>query len=608
MAVFAQQTSDTKGEVISAIDQLKSSVNNPLGIRDGSDATDPMGQQREQAEMVKAWLPSNAWRELSLQDQMWLFDSLRGPDLVSKHEFSARWTGTVRVPTSGSYTFIQYRIPGSEGMMRLWVDGVIVLDSFPKEDRVIKFAQNGEEIEEDSRFQSTAVSLTAGQSYSFRLDYARTPRQDIPGTMRLPGFPMAVLQWESETLEQQVIPETAFFPPDNSAFRGQTGLQSEYFSDSTHTQRVTLRRDPAVDFIWDIGMVAAENHEAQGEIVAANAARLCSPTFFASLDKNESEEFVKHHLPSLFRSMTATQRVAVMVSLTEQPDMLQYISFAQMAAALRWLSLRSENDTAINLLVQWSEQTPPPRTVPAFFPGRGAGGYLETNIEPYFRLSRLFTQGNVMENIDALARHLTKPDGSCNLTIAYVLCCACRMTGNGGQMMNLIEGPVHDDHIVGDVKMTWYLAEAFASESLFGHDFQPGYGMIHVQEAFEAAETLEAKFWAFQELIARLLSSERLDIGKTLVENSRNQFPGEEKQTMIDEWIRIGESIAERHRQARETNPEPDRQAFIEELTRRAETAEQHGDTSTVERYQQIISDYNKEKERKEAEKRNTIQ
>jgi len=589
-------------EIESAFERLKSSINAPSNIREAGPVLDRMEQQRERTETVKAWLNSNAWSELPLKDQMWLFDNLRGPDMVDKWEFSVRWSGTIRVPVNGSYSFTQYRTPGSEGVMRLWIDGAIVLDSFPDEAQVVEFAQNGEEIEDESRFQSSPVLLTAGNDIEFRLDYAQIPRQDIPGTMRLPGFPIAVLQWESEAVERQVIPAMAFSPPSSSAFRGRTGLQAEYFSDSAFGQRVVLRCDPAIDFFWDVGAVAAENREAQEEIVTANIARLGSPGFFTALDEGDAEEFVKQHLPALLRPMTATQRVTVMLSLMEQPHLLKHVSFTQMAAALRWLSLEGNNDAAVNLLVAWSELTPPPRTVPAFFPGRSPGGYLTINIEPYFRLSRLFTQGDVEANINTLAEHMTMEDGSCNLTIFYILCCACRMTGHGGLLMNLIEEPVHDENLVGDVKMTWYLAEAFAAESLFGHDFQPGRGIPHLHEALDAAATPEAGFWAFQELVARLMTSEQLDEAESLIGSIRNQFPGMEEQAMIDTWLVRGQEVAAHYARVRESRQDPDRQAFMDELARRAEMAEERGDEKTAQRYQQIVSGYNQEKERREAE------
>jgi hypothetical protein len=601
--VFAQQTTVERGDSLRSFDRLRSSIDAPPNLRVEAPAVDRMTQQRDRTEMVKAWISSNAWRELPLRDQMWLFDNLRGADLVDKYEFSVRWTGTLRVPASGSYTFVQYRMPGSEGAMRLWVNGAVVLDSFPKEDHVVEFAQDGEEIEDDSRFQSAPIPLSAGNNIEFRLDYVQAPRQELPGTIRLPGFPIAVLQWESDTLERQVIPETAFLPPNNSAFRGRTGLQGEYFSDSTFTGRVALRRDASIDFMWDVGMVAAEHREAQDEIVAANVARLSTSGFFASLDESEAREFVTQQLPALLRSMTATQRVAVMISLTEQPDLLKHISFARMSAALRWLSLSASPDAAISLLVSWSELTPPPRTVPAFFPGRRGGGYMSVNIEPYFRLSRLFTQGNVKENIDALAEHMTKSDGSCNLTIFYILCCAARMTGQGGLVMNLIDEPVHDESLPGDVRVTWFLAEAFAAESLFGHDFQPGRGIPHIHEALEVAESPELQFWAFQELVARLMTSERLDEAKSVVEKMRDQFSDGEKQTQIDTWLQLGGEVAAHYQRVREAQPEPDRQAFIDELARRAAMAEQRGDTRSAGRYQQIVSDHNTEKERREAER-----
>jgi hypothetical protein len=595
MTAFAQQTS--RG---GTFDQFRASVDAPQDAR--GPALNPMEQQREQTGRVQAWLNSNSWRELPLRDQMWLFDHLRGPDLIDKWEFSVRWTGMLRVPANGSYTFTQYQMSGAEGFMRLWVDGSIVLDSFPSEDQGAVLAPDNWEAEEAARFRSSPVALTAGQAVEFRLDYVQKPMPVCPGLMPLSNFPAAILQWESEALEQQVIPEAAFTTPAASVFRGQTGLQAEYFSDLGFTRRAALRRDAAIDFFWDVGTVVTDNRDMQEEIVVANIARLSSPGFFATLREDEAEVFVTQQLPSLLRSMSATQRVAVMLSLKEQPDLLKHVSFAQMAAALRWLSLNASNDAAISLLAQWSELTPQPQTVPGFFPGRVGGGFLSLNIEPYFRLSRLFAQGDVEENMNALAEHLTKADGSCNLTILYILCCVCRMTGNAAFVLPLVTEPTQDNNLVGDARMTWYLAQAFASETLFGHDFQPGRGTEHVREALEAAESPEARFWAYRELLARLLTADRQGEARTTAESMREEFSDAEKHAVIDTWLQRGEEISAHYQRLREDQV-PDRQAFIDEITRRAETAERRGNRRSAGRYQRIVTDHNVEVERREAER-----
>lgn len=72
---------------------------------------------------------------------------------VPRDNFSARWTGQVQAPATGSYTF--YAV--SDQGIRVWVNGALVVDDWTAHSSREK--------------AGTPISLTAGQKYSVKIEY-----------------------------------------------------------------------------------------------------------------------------------------------------------------------------------------------------------------------------------------------------------------------------------------------------------------------------------------------------------------------------------------------------------------------------------------------------
>ncbi|MFJ7128946.1 LamG-like jellyroll fold domain-containing protein [Streptomyces sp. NPDC098101] len=110
------------------------------------------------------------------------FQSLTGR---SEHT-TARWTGRIEAPVTGDYTFHGI---GDNGF-RLFVDGEPVIDHW---------------VPDWDREQTSApVRLEAGEKHDFRLEMF----QDVGGANMF-------LRWSTPTLPKQLVPESAFTPPDD---------------------------------------------------------------------------------------------------------------------------------------------------------------------------------------------------------------------------------------------------------------------------------------------------------------------------------------------------------------------------------------------------------
>jgi beta-glucosidase len=97
--------------------------------------------------------------------QYWWFGASPA-EAVSADKFSARWTGQLTVPSSGSYTFKVMNV----GTCRLYVDGRLLIDNRVPE--VTMF--------DHSRATSSAdLELVGGRAYAFKVEFVKLPGDDF---------------------------------------------------------------------------------------------------------------------------------------------------------------------------------------------------------------------------------------------------------------------------------------------------------------------------------------------------------------------------------------------------------------------------------------------
>ncbi len=97
---------------------------------------------------------------------------------------TARWTGQLEAPETGTYTFSAI---GDNGF-RLFLDGNVVIDHWQPD--------------WDNERHSEPIALKAGEKHDFKLEMF----QDVGGASMF-------LRWQSDTVKKQIVPESAFTPP-----------------------------------------------------------------------------------------------------------------------------------------------------------------------------------------------------------------------------------------------------------------------------------------------------------------------------------------------------------------------------------------------------------
>ncbi len=106
------------------------------------------------------------------------------PPGVNEDSFSVRWTGEVEAPFSEPVTFIT----GSDDGVRLYFDGVLVIDDWTDHDR--------------TENRSEPIELVAGQTYGIVMEGYENA-----------GEAEWQLYWQSPSMSRQLVPQAALSPP-----------------------------------------------------------------------------------------------------------------------------------------------------------------------------------------------------------------------------------------------------------------------------------------------------------------------------------------------------------------------------------------------------------
>ena len=147
------------------------------------------GTEGLKGEYFHATISANEWQDLVLTridpmvDFNWGADSPE-PGVVNSDNFTVRWTGTIEVPTSETYTFHTQADDG----VRLWVNNELIIDTWT-------WSKTWHVTQPPIEFGSGDITLTAGQQYEIKLEHYEHGSNA-----------MCKLSWSTPTLTQEIIP------------------------------------------------------------------------------------------------------------------------------------------------------------------------------------------------------------------------------------------------------------------------------------------------------------------------------------------------------------------------------------------------------------------
>lgn len=155
--------------------------------------------------------------------------------VIRADNFSARWTGKVEAPVTGSYVFSTV----SDDGVRLWINGKQVINNWTDHAPVVN--------------NSVAIPLVAGTKYDVRMEFYEHTLGAV-----------ARLLWTYPGQAQQPVPQSRLYPAGGGAGGNGTGLYGEYFNNRDLSGSVDTRTVvPQVDFTWNasspFGGISADN-------------------------------------------------------------------------------------------------------------------------------------------------------------------------------------------------------------------------------------------------------------------------------------------------------------------------------------------------------------
>ncbi|MEM7677103.1 MAG: PA14 domain-containing protein [Myxococcota bacterium] len=547
-------------------------------------STEQLGREERAVRFID-WMQSNDWQaiECELCDLYNLYDKIN-LGVVPYESFSARWSGSVVAPKSGEYTICQAKdFSGRDNLVRVYIGGALVLDT----SQAAKAEVKGEV---ESCFKSTPARLTAGRPAEITVELVH----DViaPASRYGGGAPMVLLSWGRRGASGEIIPASAFSPPDGFGPAGASGLRGEYFADTRFGESATVRLDTALDLICTSAPAVLRYEEAE-MCLQRCIDRLLDDTFLAESAQNGMETVFDYNLWRVAYRMTASERQRLVDLLLASPEVVEQLSLRSMARLYQAIYMLPSGDQ-VRLLGEWSLTHSQPKAKAGLFPGWSEGSYQEQNTDFYW-LAGLFMQGPYWEQAVRLwDEYLELPSGGCNLPIAYITAYATRHESRHhdarfrSEFFDRVQGRLDDPAVTGDARVTWLLAKAFGKEVMDSETPALEPDSEELQEARLVAQSDAVRSWVAQEVAVRLAALGRVDDLDDLVQSVKSRTP--EQQASVLRWRSVAASQVVAAEERRRRAAAQSTLAFIAELERRRDRAQRAGNSTVTTRYNGLLN------------------
>lgn len=526
-----------------------------------------------------SWLGERDVRTLENVDQLgWLFSQLEAVDRheIGPQEFSVRWTGLVRAPADGTYTFsicpldLNYAHGGTlrAQTMAIWVGAQQMLDS----------TANG------WTYEATPVALsgTAPTPLRVELTYACTSAGVIDDRPAV-----AMLSWEGPGLAKQLVPSAALTTPDGS----QQGLQGEYVLQAQGAETRVTRVDPQVNFIWfHQCFVASARDELRRRLAAQFYAVARSASTLAAWEQNAqaNPERWQAHWAFLEALDVARQKEWTGVLLAHPALIIDCPNWAIANLYSRCrIGAPDESVQVVGLWAQAHADEGPVLDVDYYAANRGV----------YRELARKLGS-QYAPHLQALEQeYLVLADGRCALPVAYICAYGYWDQGRIGEWVTQLDARLADDQLTGDRRVNWLLARAQAEEIRHSPAYQHWFtadrflaGRGWIEEATLAAGSEAARRRAFQELAARLAAHEQLGAARALLDQAGQRCTSAESVAALAAWRTTLDALAGQFQVRHEQQEAAARAAYLMQLRQRHQRALERGDQAARARYEERLT------------------
>ncbi len=477
-------------------------------------------------------------------------------------------------------------------MARVFVNEQLVLDTTPADP---------EQPRPDEAFVSQPVPLTAGQAVPIRVEYVYDDRQiarSVAG-LRIRErmlHPMLVLAWSTGNASPEIIPATAYTPPEADQGEAARGVRAEYFAATDFQQPAGTRLELGVNFISSFWAPAVALYEQQTDAVLAEYFEQLTGQAYRTLTSPDPAAG-----PAFVWNPAWGMEYARLATVTDGPNrqvllgkLLGNVDFAPaqpVPFALTWRSLvMFPGDGPLQLLAAWADAWPKPQ---AEIPPQPHPLMFARFHDAHQMIGQCLRQ-NYRERLDKLiADELVDDAGFPRLRLVCIAAIALVDDGRGGEVPGLV-APHLDDPTLSDAqKSAWLSARALCSEILTQEPYYPAVALPDFEAAVLATNDPEWKFYAAREAIARRICLNQCDQALTMIEDARGWFSDPAMTAELDQFQAHAERLEplfEEYDAAQQLAAQRAADnTHAARLRERIEKAQTRGDSALAAKYQQQL-------------------
>ena len=531
------------------------------------------------------WMQENPWQRLSFPKQVALLSGTSA-DQFDRFNMSARWTGALTAPRKGNYTFLFVRGAFGGNQYKLSVNGRVVFDSATSA------------VEPDAGFLRSDTIRLRKNAVPFELEMSFSKANAAKG----PAFPAAALMWEADKVSRELIPSSAFTPPEGFGDGESTGLKGQYYDGTEFGKLVAERLDSNLEFAWTASPVVSI-HDQYAELLAG-CRKVDIVKQFKALkagDKSETN-FVLKSVASLLKRLPLSERAALLSRLSKQKKTLKRISPYWAGIISSGVCLLPDGE-GVEFLDAWSQAC----GMPNFAPG-------DPRVKPrglHKQVSKQFQFSHNWEFHWSIGKRLVGPlwscsqsildeklemdDGQCNLTLLYIATFAAfedqarSHQPRVAQVKQLLNEKLRDESLTGDARVSWLIGRAFVEEAGASHPPLWGKGNNYLKEATLVASTDGYKFWGVQELAARYAAKGQHRLLEQLATGLGSKFSAPEQKQMLQSYLDMVKHSQEVFAKQQKKQRQKDNATYVARLEQRIAQARSSGQTEAAARFEKIL-------------------
>lgn len=528
--------------------------------------------------LVAAWLVSHDVNSISDPDALGQLAVTLNWAGEHAREFSACWTGSIKAPYDGAYTF---------SIGPIWIgghDNIHIQQS-------MSVSIGGQQVlnasGDNSVLDSQPITLKAGQKTPLRMELSY---RGVETTIvwRFPA--VAKLSWQGPGIARQMVPSSALWSSDGTS----PGVTAEYHLTDYNQQQTVTQTESTIDHVWiSVVPIVPVYPELCQQIAARIAALALDTNYLAKLEANPN---LAHFL---LRSEATSLRLLVMLNSNQQT------AFAEELLA-RPVLLQSASRDAIFLLYETGRIGSPDTMLHVF--GKWSQSHPEaespfcTDLFQSIGMDYYYAAYSVTwqypPHADFLERsYLTLPDGGCCLPAAYILGTSYTMRGRAEDWIKTLDDQLKNDKRTGDQRASWLMARAWAEQLRHAgatgryrpvHFFLAGQAWL--EEACLTAQSEPARLRAYKELAVRLAGEEQFDAAKAQLDKAGNRCSSPDSAAKLAAWRHEIDGVSKTFTLLHNDMAEVGKKAYWNEIRTRRQQAASAGDQAAVSQYEEAMN------------------